>query len=313
MLIFIARRLLQAIPILFAVTILVFLLVRLMPGDISDLLAPPNAPPEVRAQIAAIYGLDRPIWVQYIDWITQLLQGNFGTQMGSGRPIAPELLAAMSNTLKITLFGALLGFAAGIALGALAAFGNNRWPDTMFSLVAIGGVSVPHYWLAMLLVTFLSVQLNWLPAQGMGPSGLPITWAQWRFMLMPVATLSLIPMGVVGRITRAAVLAVLSQEFVGALRMKGLLRPRIILHFARNAAPSVLAVMGLQFGYLLGGSILVETVFNWPGTGQLLNRAIFSRDLTTIQGTLLVLAFLFVLVNLAVDVCQGLLDPRMRR
>jgi peptide/nickel transport system permease protein len=311
--VFIARRLLHAVPILFCVTVLVFLLVRLMPGDIADLLAPPNAPPEVRAQIAAIYGLDRPVWVQYVAWMGQLLGGNFGTQMGSGRPVAAELFAAITNTLTITLFGAAAGFSLGVLFGALAAVGRGRWPDTLFSLVAIFGVSVPHYWLAMLMVTLLSVQLNWLPAQGMGPLGLPVSWEQWQYMVMPVATLSLIPMGVVGRITRAAVLGVLSQEFVGALGAKGLLRPRIALHVARNAAPPVLAVMGLQFGYLLGGSILVETVFNWPGTGQLLNRAIFSRDLTTIQGTLLVLAFLFVLVNLAVDVVQGLIDPRMRR
>lgn len=310
---FVARRLLQALPILFCVTVLVFLLVRMMPGDISDLLAPPNAPPEVRAQIAAIYGLDRPIWVQYLDWLGQMLGGNFGTQMGSGRPVAGELFAAISNTLKITLAGAVIGFAAGALLGGLAAIFNGRWPDTLFSMIAITGVSVPHYWLAMLMVGLLSVQLDWLPAQGMGPPGLPLSWVQWQFMLMPVATLSLIPMGVVGRIARAAVLAVLSQEFVTALGAKGLLRGRIMIHVAKNAAPPVIAVMGLQFGYLLGGSILVETVFNWPGTGQLLNRAIFSRDLTTIQGTLLVLAFLFVLVNLAVDMCQALVDPRMRR
>lgn len=313
MLQFTVRRLIQAAPILFGVTVVAFMLVRLMPGNIADVLSPPNAPPEVRATIEAIYGLDRPIWEQYGRWIAELARGNFGTQMGSGRQISTQLFEAIGNTLKITMFGGLAGFSLGILFGGLAARFNGRWPDKAFSLVAIAGVSVPHYWLAILLVTLLSVELNLLPAQGMGPPGFPLTWEQWRYMVLPIFTLSLIPMGVVGRLVRAAVLEVVSQEFVGALGAKGLTKRRIAVHIAKNAAPPVLAVMGLQFGYLLGGSILVETVFNWPGTGQLLNQAIFSRDVSTIQATVLVLAFLFVLVNLVVDILQAVVDPRMRR
>lgn len=313
MLKFSIRRLLQAIPIMFGVTIIAFMLVQLMPGNIADVLSPPNAPPEVRERIESIYGLDRPLWVQYTRWMAEMVSGNFGVQMGSGRPIAAQLYSAIGNTLRITIFGALFGFSFGVLLGWLAARYNGRWPDKVFSLIAIAGVSLPHYWLAILLVTFFSVELNWLPAQGMGPPGLPLTWEHWKFMVVPVFALSLIPMGVVGRLTRASVLEVLSQEFVGALGAKGLRRGRIGLHVAKNAAPPVLAVMGLQFGYLLGGSILVETVFNWPGTGLLLNQAIFTRDISTIQVTVLVLAFLFVLVNLAVDILQAVVDPRMRR
>lgn len=307
------RRLLHAVPILFGVTIVAFMLVQLMPGNIADVLSPPNAPPEVRERIEAIYGLDRPLWEQYSRWMAEMLSGNFGVQMGSGRPIAPQLYSAIGNTLRITIFGALFGFILGAMLGWLAARYNGRWPDKLFSLIAIAGVSLPHYWLAILLVTLFSVELNWLPAQGMGPPGLPLTWEHWQFMVVPVFALSLIPMGVVGRLTRAAVLEVLSQEFVSALGAKGLRRGRVALHVAKNAAPPILAVMGLQFGYLLGGSILVETVFNWPGTGQLLNQAIFARDISTIQVTVLVLAFLFVLVNLGVDILQAAVDPRMRR
>jgi peptide/nickel transport system permease protein len=310
---FIARRFIHAIPILFGVTVVAFMLVRLMPGNIADILSPPNAPAEVRERIENIYGLDRPIWEQYARWMGEILQGNFGVQMGSGRSIAVQLTSAIQNTLKITIFGALFGFAFGVLFGWLAARANGRWPDKLFSLVTITGVSVPHYWLAILMVTLLAVELNWLPAQGMGPPGLPLTWEHWQYMVLPVFTLSLIPMGVVGRLVRAAVLEVLSQEFVSALGSKGLPGRRITLHVAKNAAPPVLAVMGLQFGYLLGGSILVETVFNWPGTGQLLNQAIFSRDMSTIQVTVLVLAFMFVLVNLAVDLLQAVADPRMRR
>lgn len=313
MLQFAIRRLLQVVPILVGVTFIAFMLVQLMPGNVADVLSPPNAPPEVRQRIEAIYGLDQPIWVQYLHWMRQVLQGDFGVQMGSGREISTQLISSIGNTLRITLFAALIGFAFGILVGWLAARFKGRWPDKLFSLIAIAGVSVPHYWLAILLVTLFSVELNWLPAQGMGPPGLPLTWEHWRFMIVPVFTLSLIPMGVVGRIARASVLEVMSLEFTRALSAKGLGRGRIGTHIAKNAAPPVLAVMGLQFGYLLGGSILVETVFNWPGTGQLLNQAIFSRDMSTIQATVLVLAFLFVLVNLAVDVLQAVIDPRMRR
>ena len=313
MLRFIVRRILQAVPILFAVTVIAFLLVRLMPGDISDILAPPNAPPEVRAQIAAIYGLDRPIWAQYASWLGDILRGDFGVQMGSGRPIAAQLSSALRNTLQIALFAAPLGFALGILSGVVSARFERRWPDTAFALIAIAGVSIPHYWLAILLVALFSVELNWLPAQGIGPPGVPMSWEQWRYMILPVFTLLLIPMGVVGRLTRTAILEVAGQDFIGALGARGLRLRRTAWHVAKNAAPPVLAVMGLQFGYMLGGSILVETVFNWPGTGQLLNQAILSRDMTTIQVTVLVLACMFVLVNLGVDVLQAVFDPRMRR
>lgn len=313
MLRFILRRLLQALPILFGVTIVAFGMVKIMPGTIADLMVPQGAPPELREEINRLYGLDKSLLEQYLLWLTQLLHGNFGVSLVSGRPIAAELFDAIGNTLKITLFAAVFGFALGILFGSVAALWQGRWPDRLFSLVAIAGVSVPHYWIAILLVTVFSVEVNWLPAQGMGADGLPLTWDQWKFMIMPVFTLSLIPMGMVGRLTRASVLEVLSLEFVTALEAKGLRRRAVFTHVARNASPAVLALMGLQFGYLIGGSILVETVFNWPGTGKLLNLAIFSRDVPVIQATVLVLATVFVLVNLLVDVAQAAIDPRMRR
>jgi peptide/nickel transport system permease protein len=219
----------------------------------------------------------------------------------------------MGYTLQIAFFGALFGFAAGILFGGLAARYNGRWQDKLFSAITIAGVSIPNYWLAIVLVTVLSVEYNVLPAQGVGAAGFPLAWEQWSHMLLPVFTLSLIPMGFVGRMVRASVLEVRAQEFVGALDAKGLGRPRISWHVAKNAAPPVLALMGLQFGYMLGGSILIETVFNWPGTGNLLNLGIFRRDAPVIQATVLVLALLFVLVNLVVDIIQAALDPRMRR
>jgi peptide/nickel transport system permease protein len=313
MLQFVLRRIVQVIPILFGVTIVTFVLVQIMPGSIADMLVPPGAPQNLKDEINRIYGLDRSLLEQYFLWLGQLLRGNLGLSLVSGRPVAGEIWAAMANTLKITLFAALLGFSLGVVFGAVAALNVRRWPDRLFTFLSIAGVSVPHFWLSILLITVFAVELNMLPAQGMGPPGFPVTWAQWKPMILPVFTLSLIPMGIVGRLVRASVLEVLSQEFVSALGAKGLRQRQIRRHIARNAAPAVLAVMGLQFGYLLGGSILVETVFNWPGTGKMLNQAIFTNDMPIIQAAMLVLSVMFVGVNLAVDVAQAAIDPRMRR
>jgi peptide/nickel transport system permease protein len=310
---FILRRLLYGLPILFGVSLFVFGLVHLMPGSPIDVLVGNDATPATVAEIKRIYGLDRPVWVQYGLWLSEVLTGNLGFSIFTGRSITRELFAAVGATLQITLLAALAGFTLGIILGASAARWHGRWPDKLLSVLSIVGVSVPHYWFGIVLVVVFSVELQWLPAQGMGPPGVPLTWEQWKYVLLPVATLSMIPMGVIGRLVRAAVLEVLSQDFVDALRAKGLGAISVACHVAKNAAPPVLALMGLQFGYLLGGSILIETVFNWPGTGNLLNLAIFRRDLPVVQATILLLAFLFVVVNLAVDVLQAVIDPRMRR
>jgi ABC-type antimicrobial peptide transport system permease subunit len=201
----------------------------------------------------------------------------------------------------------------GCILGLVAGLHGGKWPDKLSSAIAITGVSLPHYWFAMIMVMVFSVFLNLLPAQGIGDSGFPVTWDQIQYLILPVVTMSLIPMGVIGRIVRATVLDVVGKEFMEALNAKGLRNRRILRHVVKNAAPPVLAAMGLQFGYLVGGSILIETVFNWPGCGRLLNLAIFRRDIPEVQASILVLAFLFVLLNLAVDIGQALVDPRMRR
>ena len=188
--------------------------------------------------------------------------------------------------------------------------------DRVASFVSVVGVSVPHYWLGMVLVIVFSTQLMWLPPTGAGPGGSgewAADWAHFRHMILPAVTMSVIPMGIIARTVRALVAETLSQEFVVGLRARGLTDLGVFLHVAKNCAPTALAVMGLQLGYLLGGSILIETVFSWPGTGFLLNAAIFQRDLPLLQGTILVLALFFVVLNLAVDILQGLFDPRIER
>jgi peptide/nickel transport system permease protein len=307
------RRLLYAVPILLGVSLVVFALIRLAPGDAADLLIPPEAPKEVAAAFRAKFGLDQPLHIQYIKWLRQVLGGDLGVSVVSNRAVASDLFNALGNTVLLAVPAALLGFTLGAALGALSAFNRGTILDKVFSATAIAGVSLPHYWMGIVLVAVFSVVLNALPAQGMGPPGLPTTWEQLRHLILPVVTLSLIPMGVVSRLVRASVLEILSHEFVGALQAKGLWQRRVLFHVMKNAAPSVLAVMGLQFGYLLGGSILVETVYNWPGSGGLMNLAIFRRDVPTLSATILVIAAIFVLINLLVDVMQAVIDPRIRR
>ena len=310
---YVARRLLYAVPILLGVSMLVFALIHLAPGDVVDLLVPPEVPREVADALRRRFALDQPIYIQYVAWLGRLLVGDLGISFFTNRPVADELFGALGNTLTLAIPATVLGFGLGVMLGALAAFNRGTWLDKVFSAVAITGVSLPHYWVGIVLVAIFAVILGVLPAQGMGDGGVPTSWEQLRFLVLPVVTLSLIPMGVVSRLVRANVLEILSQEFVGTLRAKGLLNRRVLYHVMKNAAPSALALMGLQFGYLLGGSILVETVFNWPGSGGLMNLAIFRRDIPVLSATILVLATIFVIINILVDVLQALIDPRIRR
>jgi peptide/nickel transport system permease protein len=310
---FAIRRILYAIPILIGVSIVVFGLVQLTPGDVTDILIPPEAPREVADSLRRSFGLDQPVYIQYLLWVGNIVQGDLGISVFNNVPVGDQLGEALLNTLKLAIPAAILGFALGITLGSLAAFMHGTWLDKLFSGIAITGVSLPHYWVGIVLVAIFAVTLNALPAQGMGPGGFPSAWDQIKFLVLPVVTLSLIPMGVVSRLVRASVLEIINQEFVGTLHAKGLLDRRILLHIMKNAAPAALALMGLQFGYLLGGSILVETVFNWPGSGGLMNLAIFRRDVPVLSGTILVLAAIFVFINILVDILQAVIDPRMRR
>jgi peptide/nickel transport system permease protein len=310
---FVARRVIYAVPILLGVSFVVFLLMAMVPGDAADILVPPEASKEVAAMIRERFGLDQPIHIRYLRWLQAMASGDLGTSIFTNQPVGGELLSALANTLKIALPAVFLGFSLGVLLGALAAYWSGTWLDKLFSSFAITGVSLPHYWVGMVLVAVFAVVLNVLPGQGMGPEGFPSTWEHARHLILPVVTLSLIPMGVVSRLVRANVLEIRSMEFVSALAAKGLHGRRVLFHILKNAAPSALALMGLQFGYLLGGSILIETVFNWPGSGGLMNLAIFRRDIPVLSATILVLAAMFVAINILVDVLQALIDPRIRR
>ncbi len=249
---FFIRRLLQGVPILFGVSLVVFLLVRLMPGDPVDLLIPAEAPRAVAEQLRARFGLDQPLYVQYILWLKNVIQGDFGVSIFTLQPVAPELFSALKNTLKIAIYATILGFGVGSILGTLSAINYGKPLDKIFSAIAIAGVSLPHFWIGMVLVAIFSAHFNLLPAQGMAPPEAGFI-AGIKHLLLPVITLSLIPIGVVSRVSRASILDVKSLDFVDTLRAKGLLEKRVMIHIIKNAAPPILAVMGLQFGYMLGG------------------------------------------------------------
>ncbi len=310
------RRLLYVIPISLGVTMLVFALVHLAPGDPLNAVVAPDAPASVVAKLKADYGFDQPLPLQYLQWLGRTVRGDLGLSVVNSRPVLDQLMIAVPNTFILAVVATLIGFTLGALLGGLAGYFQGTWIDKFATGFGVAGVSVPHYWLGMVLVIIFAVELHLLPATGMGPggsSGWEWDWVHVRHLILPAVTLSVIPCGIITRTVRAIVAETLSQEFVQALRAKGLLNGRTMLHVIKNVAPTVLAVMGLQLGYLLGGSILVETVFNWPGTGFLLNDAIFRRDIPMLQGTILVLAMFFVVLNLIVDILQTTIDPRMRR
>jgi peptide/nickel transport system permease protein len=313
MIAFIVKRLVLVIPVVFAVALVCFLLVHIAPGDPLVSVLPPDASADLAEQMRRAYGFDQPLPVQFGIWLWKAVHGDLGSSIATGRAVVDEVSRAVGNTLILAAVAAVLGFSFGLLFGFLAGYFRETWIDRLVTGIAIAGVSVPHYWLGMVLVIIFSVQLGWLPAVGAGPGGWTWDWDHMQYLVLPAITMAVIPMGIVTRTVRALVGDLLSHEFVLALRAKGLGEGRIFLHVAKNAAPTAIAVMGLQLGYLLGGSILIETVFSWPGTGFLLNSAIFQRDLPLLQGTILVLALFFVFLNLLVDVLQAAIDPRIKR
>jgi peptide/nickel transport system permease protein len=314
--VYILKRLLYALPIALSVTVISFMLVYLAPGDPLNAIAPADAPAEVIEALKSAYGLDKPVPMQYGLWVWRALHGDLGTSIASGRAVLTEVMGAVSNTFMLATIASLMGVCVGCVLGALAGYQRGSWIDKIATTLSVIGVSIPHYWLGLVLTIVFSITLGWLPAMGAGPGG-SSEWV-WdiehlRFLVLPAVTLCVIPMGIITRTVRALVADMLEQEFVIALRARGLSSMAVFQHIAKNTAPTVLAVTGLQIGYLMGGSILVETVFAWPGTGFLLNTAIFQRDIPLLQGTLLVLCMIFVVLNLLVDIVQPLIDPRMGR
>jgi peptide/nickel transport system permease protein len=313
---YILRRLLYTIPIIIGVSLVCFSFIHLAPGDPINAVLPEQASAEVVAQIKAAYGFDKPLPIQYLKWFGNVLSGDFGLSIMTRRPVLSEVGPAVAHTALLAVSATLLSFVLGTSLGLVAGMTTRRATDRSVTAFAVFGISLPHYWLGMVMVVIFAVKLHVLPATGMGPAGADLTQfgiEDLKHLLLPAITLAMIPTGIIARSVRATVAEVRRQDFVQTLTGKGLRRPRIFLHVIKNAAPPAIAIMGLQFAQLLGGSILVEMVFSWPGTGFLLNAAISTRDLPLLQGTVIVLATFFVLTNVVVDIVQTLIDPRVRR
>jgi peptide/nickel transport system permease protein len=310
------HRLIYVLPVAIGVSLICFLLVHIAPGDPLVAVMPIDATAEQEAEMRAAYGFDKPLPVQFGIWMMNAVQGDLGKSIATGRPVATEVWRAVANTLLLAAAASLIGFPLGLFFGFLAGYLRDTVWDRIVTAAAIAGVSTPNYWLGMVLVIIFSVSLGWLPSMGAGPGGSgdwAWDWAHMRHLILPAITLAVVPMGIVMRTTRALVADILDQDFVQALQAKGMTRAGVLRHVARNAAPTALSVIGLQLGYLLGGSILIETVFNWPGSGFLLSVAILQRDLPMLQGTILVLAMFFVTLNLLVDLIQSAIDPRISR
>ncbi len=316
MLIYLLRRLLYTVPIAIGVSMVCFALIHLAPGDPINAVLPEGASPQAVLEIKAAYGFDQPLPVQYLTWLGRVLTGDFGMSTMTRRPVLDEIGPAIVNTLILAAAAVLIGFLVGTLLGLIAGYTSGTYLDRGVTAVAVTGVSIPHYWLGMVLIVIFAVNLGILPAMGMGAKGsttFALNWESLRHLVLPAVALSVIPAGIIARSVRGTVAEVRKQDFVQTLYAKGLPPRRIFVHVVKNAAPTVLPIMGLQLAQLLGGSILVETVFSWPGTGFLLNSAIFTRDLPILQGTILALSMFFVVINLIVDLAQTAFDPRIKR
>jgi peptide/nickel transport system permease protein len=300
----IVRTLLLSLFTLFGVSVLIFLMLRVLPGDPARVLAGLEASAEQVDRIRDQLGLDEPLPSQYWSFISGVLQGDLGVSARTSRPVALEIVARMPATLTLAAMATLIGSVVGISAGVIAAVRRNSVLDHVISSVAMMGVSMPVYWLGLLLILLFAVTLGWLPAAGAeGPTSI----------VLPAATLGAFSTALVSRMTRASMLEVLGQDYIRTAQAKGAPPGTVIIkHGLRNAFIPVLTVISLQFGALLGGAVLTETVFGWPGIGRLLVDSIAARDFAVVQGLVLVYAALFVLVNLFVDVLYVVVDPRIR-
>lgn len=302
---YILRRLLHIIPVLFGVTLLTFSMLHLIPGDPAQILAGPDASASDIMALRQQMGLDRPLAVQYVDYLKGLAQGDLGRSMSTRRPVLDELMDRFPNTLILAVAGVGIAVLLGIPIGVLAAIRARTMVDHAAMVLALLGISAPAFWLGFILMMVFSVHLGWFPSAG---------YRSWGHLVLPAFTLGTGAMAIVARMTRSSLLEVLNQDYVRTARAKGLHEVLVIAkHALRNALIPTTTVVGLSFGSLLGGAVLTEMVFAWPGLGRLIVYSIGIRDLPVIQGAVLLLALTFVLVNLGVDLLYGLIDPRVRR
>ena len=311
-LLYVARRaLLHFVPVLVGMSMLVFGVIRLVPGDAADLMNV-RMTLEQRAETRRLFGLEEPIPVQYAIWLGEVVQGNLGVSLRSGRAVVDEIAAVLPGTLELGLLGALLGIGIGLPVGILSAVHQDRPADRGMRFLVYVFISLPEFWLGTLMVLLFSIHLRWLPAGGyVGLFDEPLE--ALRFLVMPAVVLGLIMAAFLSRVVRSTMLETLRQDYVTVARAKGLSGPAVLLdHALRNAAGPIITLVGLQFAFLISGSVIVEEVFVRPGLGRLLVRSIFQRDYAVVQGVTLLFTVIFVAANLLTDVLRGIVDPRVR-
>lgn len=300
---YVIRRLLLAIPVLVGVSILVFAIIRFIPGDPARAIAGVHASPEYIEQVRRELLLDEGLHVQYYVYITNLLQGDMGRSTFTNRPVTVELMQRFPNTMVLAVTAMFIASIIGMSAGIVSATKRYSIFDNFSMLAALIGVAAPVFWLGVMFQLLFSVQLGWLPSGGIGT---------WKHLILPALTLGLATAALLARITRSSMLEVLGQDYITTARSKGLIE-RVVInkHAFKNALIPVVTVMGLQFGTLLGGAVLTETVFSWPGIGRLMVDSILARDYPVVQGAVLLLAVFFVMINLFVDIIYAFLDPRI--
>ena len=305
MLTYVGRRILAVVPVLFGVTLAVFSMLFLVPGDpVKIMLAEFVTTPEQIARMRAQLHLDEPVLVQYGRFVGNALRGDLGVSIRSRRPVAAEIGENIGSTGQLALASMVVAIGLGVPLGLLAALGRNSWLDVAAMVVALLGVAMPSFWLGFLLIFVFSLHLGWLPATGGG---------DLLHLVMPAVALGMIAASIIARLTRSSMLEVLGQDFVRTARAKGLGGWSVIVrHALRNALIPVVTVFGLQFGNLLAGAVIVETVFSRPGLGRLIVGGILAKDFPLVQGTVLFVAAAYVLINVMVDVAYAYVDPRIR-
>ena len=311
---YVLKRVLAVVPVLLGLTVIVFAIMALIPGDPATAILGSYATPENVARLNRDLGLDKPLAQQYFIWLSNLLQGDFGRSYSLNRPVLDEVRERFSATLILAGAALVLCMFWGLPIGIWTAARQYGWTDRILTFAVLVGISVPSFWLGLLLILLFAVDLRWLPASGMyavyGGGDLPDLL---RHLILPALTLSVVAAGVIARLTRSAMLEVLRQDFIRTARAKGVSERRVLyVHAFKAALVSVVPVIGVQAGFVLGGAVYIETVFQWPGVGRMLVQAISTRDILLVQGGVVLVSACYVLFNLLVDLAQCWLDPRIQ-
>ena len=309
---YLINRIIVLIPVMFVVATVVFFLVHLIPGDPASVLLGPNATPSDVMKVRAQMGLDKPIHVQFVIWLSRIIQGDFGDSMFLGRSVTQAVFERMEPTLVLVVLSSIVAILIGIPAGVFAAVRPNRWLDKTLMFFAILGVSIPTFWLGLNFIEFFSVLLKWLPAAGYAPLSSGI-WESLRYMILPASSLGFNQSALIARICRSSMLEVMQQDYIRTARAKGLMEPWVVLkHALRNVMIPTVTVIGTTFAVLIGGAVVTEIVFNIPGIGLLIISSVLRRDYPVIQGCVLFIAVAYVLINLIVDIIYVYIDPRVK-